>query len=396
MPAHAPHPMNVTAKLRTGRALATAPGEPSRPLGLTVLAPPTPAEPIAVSSAFRGAVALALRAAATNASVLISGESGTGKEVIAQLVHARSPRAQRKLVPLNCAALPDALLESELFGHVKGAFSGADRDKPGLLEIADGGTLFLDEFTEMSPRLQAKLLRVLQDGVVRRVGSERTDALVDVRVLSATNRDPHLAVSEGRLRADLLYRLCVVHIRIPALRERAEDVAPLARHYLARFWARHRGDLVAPVLSNAVLEHLAALPWPGNVRELQNAMERLAVEVDPGVVVGPEHLDAPAEEPLVAAIDRVPDMLLSQPYYEAREALMGAFEHAYLKRLIGRSGGNMSKASRLGRIDRTTLYRLLARHRLRRADEGTFIEGDGDGSTRPDLAELATEGDDAA
>src|SRR6478736_9421911 len=195
---------------------------------------------IGISPLFRKAVDLARKVAATDASVFISGESGTGKEVIAQFIHQNSRRAGRALVPINCAALPEPLLESEMFGHRKGAFTGADRDKPGLLETANGGTLFLDELTEMTHPIQAKLLRVLQDGVVRRVGSEQQDATVDVRFVSATNRDPQEAVNAGILREDLFYRLRVVPIRLPALRERVEDIPILAQHFLGHYWSRHR------------------------------------------------------------------------------------------------------------------------------------------------------------
>ena len=179
---------------------------------------------IGISPLFRKAVDLARKVAGTDASVFISGESGTGKEVIAQFIHQNSRRASRALVPINCAALPEPLLESEMFGHKKGAFTGADRDKPGLLETANGGTLFLDELTEMTMPLQAKLLRVIQDGVVRRVGSEQQDAVVDVRFISATNREPQEAVDQGLLRGDLFYRLRVVPIKLPPLRKRLEDI----------------------------------------------------------------------------------------------------------------------------------------------------------------------------
>ena len=201
---------------------------------------------IGISPTFRKAVELARKVAPTDASVFISGESGTGKEVIAQFIHQNSRRASRALVPINCAALPEPLLESEMFGHRKGAFTGADRDKPGLLETANGGTLFLDELTEMSMPLQAKLLRVIQDGVVRRVGSEQQDAVVDVRFVSATNREPQEAVDAGMLRGDLFYRLRVVPIKLPPLRKRPEDIPLLANHFLTYYWQRHRqmGDRV--------------------------------------------------------------------------------------------------------------------------------------------------------
>src|SRR5215470_13258134 len=225
---------------------------------------------IGISPLFRKAIELARKVAPTDASVFISGESGTGKEVIAQFIHQNSRRAKKPLVPINCAALPEQLLESEMFGHRKGAFTGADRDKPGLLETANGGTLFLDEITEMSMPLQAKLLRVIQDGVVRRVGSESQDAQVDVRFISATNREPQEAVDNGVLRGDLFYRLRVVPIKLPPLRKRPEDIPLLANHFLTVYWQRHRqmGDRV-PRLSDASIAFLRSRPWRGNVRELQ-------------------------------------------------------------------------------------------------------------------------------
>src|SRR5690242_7251679 len=239
--------------------------------------------------AFRKAVDLARKVASTNASVMITGESGTGKEVIAQFIHQHSRRASRKLVPINCAALPENLLESEMFGHRKGAFTGADRDKPGLLEVANGGTLFLDELTEMSHPLQAKLLRVLQDGVVRPVGSEQQDAVVDVRFISATNRDPAECVAKGTLREDLLYRLRVVPIKLPPLRKRLEDIPLLANHFLTHFWERHRqAGEPTPRLTEQAIDSLRARPWRGNVRELQNVIEHVAVLAEPGQPVQPD------------------------------------------------------------------------------------------------------------
>src|SRR5438128_11473624 len=189
---------------------------------------------------FRQAIELARKVAATDASVFITGESGAGKELVAQFIHAHSRRHIRPIVAVNCAALPESLLESEMFGHVKGAFTGAVRDKAGLLETANGGTLFLDELVEMTPPIQAKLLRVIQDGVVRRVGSETTDAVVNVRFIAATNRDPEEAVRSGGLREDLYFRLCVVPIHVPPLRQRPEDIPLVANHFLAGYWSRHR------------------------------------------------------------------------------------------------------------------------------------------------------------
>jgi DNA-binding NtrC family response regulator len=323
---------------------------------------------LGASPAFRQVIGLARKVAATDASVLITGESGSGKEMIAQFIHQHSRRSARPLVAINCAALPEALLESEMFGHVKGAFTGAIRDKAGLLEVANGGTLFLDELIEMPKPIQAKLLRVIQDGVVRRVGSETTDAVVNVRFIAATNRDTDAAVKNGQLREDLYYRLRVVPIHMPALRERPDDIAVLASHFLASHWARHR-DAGAPVpkLTSAAMQALRAYPWPGNVRELQNVMEHAVVLLDPGADVRPE--DIPflntangRGEPDEISFDVAPD----ETYHQARERLIGAFERRYLTRLVQLAGGNMSKAARVAGVDRTTLYRLMERHGLRR------------------------------
>lgn len=323
---------------------------------------------LGVSPAFRRAIALARKVAGTDASVMITGESGTGKEVIAQFIHHNSRRAARKLLPINCAAMPEPLLESEMFGHRKGSFTGADRDKPGLLETANGGTLFLDELTEMSHPLQAKLLRVLQDGVVRRVGSEQQDAVVDVRFVSATNRDPQDAVQKGILREDLFYRLCVVPIHLPPLRARLEDIPLLTNHFLAHYWQRHRRPgAPIPRFTDAAIAALRSWPWRGNVRELQNVVEHTAVLADPGQELGPD--DIPLHEdtsPNNAGSSRLPASMFEEGFHVARERLVSQFEKEYLSRLVERALGNMSKAARLANIDRTTLYRLMEKHSFRR------------------------------
>jgi DNA-binding NtrC family response regulator len=325
---------------------------------------------LGVSPSFRKAVVLARKVAPTDASVLISGESGTGKEVIAQFIHRHSRRASRKLVPVNCAALPEPLLESEMFGHRKGAFTGADRDKPGLLETANGGTFFLDELTEMSHPLQAKLLRVIQDGVVRRVGSEQQDAVVDVRFISATNRDPQEAVRSGILREDLFYRLRVVPIHLPPLRKRLEDIPLLANHFLAFYWDRHRqtGD-AAPRLTEASIEFLRSKAWRGNVRELQNAIEHVAVLAEPNQPIEPDDIPLYDEPAVITTSDgSMPTGILDEAYHPAKDRLVTHFEKEYLSRLVMRAGGNMSKAARLASIDRTTLYRLMEKHNFHRDD----------------------------
>ena len=324
---------------------------------------------LGVSAAFRAAVKLARRVALTDASVMITGESGTGKELIAQFIHQHSRRASRPMVPINCAAMPEPLLESELFGHRRGAFTGADRDKPGLLETANGGTFFLDELTEMSLPLQAKLLRVLQDGVVRRVGSEEQGAVVDVRVISATNREPYDAVAQGRLREDLMYRLRVVPIQLPPLRERLEDIPLLATHFLTQYWRRHQSvGRASPRLSAEAIEFLRARPWRGNVRELQNVIEHLAVLAEPGQEIQPE--DIPVYDDGAtngrSATSALPASVMNETYHAGKEKLVAQYEKDYLQRLVLRAGSNMSKAARLAGIDRTTLYRLMEKHGFKR------------------------------
>lgn len=324
---------------------------------------------IGISSAFRKAIELARKVAPTDASVFISGESGTGKEVIAQFIHQNSRRAKKPIVPINCAALPEPLLESEMFGHRKGAFTGADRDKPGLLETANGGTLFLDELTEMPLPLQAKLLRVIQDGVVRRVGSEVQDAVVDVRFISATNRDPQQAIENGVLRSDLYYRLRVVPIMLPPLRKRIDDIPLLANHFLTHYWVRHRGmPDRTPRLSENCVAFLVSRPWRGNVRELQNVIEHVAVLAEPNQILEPgdipvydESDEAPPPPSLVLPV-------ADEAYHPAKERVIAQFEKDYLTRLVTRAGGNMSKAARLASVDRTTLYRLMDKHGVLRAE----------------------------
>jgi DNA-binding NtrC family response regulator len=317
---------------------------------------------------FRQAIELARKVAATDASVFITGESGAGKELVAQFIHAHSRRHVRPIVAVNCAALPEPLLESEMFGHVKGAFTGAVRDKSGLLEMAHGGTLFLDELIEMAAPIQAKLLRVIQDGVVRRVGSETTDAVVNVRFIAATNRDPDQAVRSGALRKDLYYRLRVVPIHVPALRERLEDIPLLANHFLDGFWKAHRGtNLPMPALTKAAVWALRAYAWPGNVRELQNVIEHAAVLLEPGAKVRPEDIpflgDNGAQPEPEAAADSA---LADDGYYAARESLLAKFDRRFLTKVVIRAGGNLSKAARMAGLDRTTFYRLMERYQLNR------------------------------
>ena len=316
------------------------------------------------SRGFRQVVDLARRVAPTDASVFITGESGTGKEVIAQFIHANSRRSSRELVPINCAALPDTLLESEMFGHMEGAFTGAVKEKKGLLEVAHGGTLFLDELTEMPHSIQAKLLRVIQDGVVRRVGSTRTDAVVNVRFIAATNQDPAEAIRQNKLRRDLHYRLRVVPIHIPPLRSRPEDIPVLAEHFLAEFWKQHRGRKEKqPTLSRAAMDALVGNPWRGNVRELRNVMEHAAVLLPAGTEVSPEDIPFIDDDPAYGSTGGfLAPFRFTDDYHTAREQVLAEFEKRYLEHVIRRANGNISDAARIGGVDRTTLYRLMEKH----------------------------------
>jgi len=331
---------------------------------------------LGTSPTFRRVIELARRVAPTDASVFITGESGSGKELIAQFIHQHSRRSSRPFVAVNCAALPEALLESEMFGHRKGAFTGAVRDKPGLLETANGGTLFLDELVEMSKPIQAKLLRVIQDGVVRRVGSETTDAVVNVRFIAATNGDPEAAVQGRTMRQDLYYRLRVVPIHVPPLRERPEDIPLLGEYFLSRYWQRHRRkNEKAPQLSDGAIRALCAYPWQGNVRELQNVIEHVAVLTEPGAVIRPEDLPLTAEAPSSATTNSASliSTLLEESYHAARDGVIAQFEMQYLTWLLSRAGGNMSKAARIAGVDRTTLYRLMERHGLQRNPNAAWV-----------------------
>src|SRR5262245_46724148 len=221
-------------------------------------------------------------AARSDAKVLITGESGVGKEVAAKLLHQKSPRAASALVTINCAGVPDSLLESELFGHIRGSFTDAYRDKAGYLEQAHGGTIFMDEVGEMSLRMQALLLRFLENGEIQRVGSERIHGRVDVRVISATNRSLFEQMSKKEFREDLYYRLNVIHIEIPPLRARREDIRPLFEHFVRYYSEKH--SIAAPRILDETMARLVAYDWPGNVRELKNAAERVVIRAQSGAV----------------------------------------------------------------------------------------------------------------
>jgi len=252
------------------------------------------------SEAIRVVEAEAETAARSDAKVLITGETGVGKEVVARLIHHRSARASAPLVTLNCAGLPDSLLESELFGHVRGSFTGAYRDKPGLLEMASNGTLFLDEVGEMSTRMQVVLLRFLESGEIQRVGADRSHARVNVRLITATNRDLEAQVGAGSFREDLYFRLNVVRMRIPPLRDRLTDVPLLVRYFLHSYCQQHR--MPALEMSAEAMDALLAYRWPGNVRELKNVVERIVLK-SPGPAVAVNDLPAEVTRLLPGAAD---------------------------------------------------------------------------------------------
>jgi DNA-binding NtrC family response regulator len=255
------------------------------------------------SSAMRDIQEEILCASRSNAKVLITGESGVGKEVVARLIHQRSQRSHSPLVTINCAGVPDTLLESELFGHMRGAFTDAYRDKRGWLDQAHGGTIFMDEVGEMSLRMQALLLRFLENGEIQRVGSDRVSSKVDVRVIAATNRDLMARIADKSFREDLYYRLNVIHVPIPPLRERMDDIGPLLLHFLSVYSKRHRIDL--PVVDEEALARLKAYRWPGNVRELKNVAERIVIRSRSGVVSTadlPREISGVCSDPIAAPV----------------------------------------------------------------------------------------------
>ena len=310
--------------------------------------------PIGKNRAFVDIVKLAETVAPTDSTILITGESGTGKEILARYIHQLSERESGPFVSINCGALPETLLESELFGHVKGSFTGAVRDKDGLLVAAGSGTLFLDEIGEMSPALQVKLLRALQEREVVPVGA--TEPLdIDVRVIAATNRDLEQEIRRGTFRSDLYYRLNVITMHLPPLRERPEDVPLLAEHFLHRLAADKNGEgerLQLSAEASAALQHY---DWPGNVRELENALERAGIlsaatkRIEVNML--PARVIAPEPSPLIS--ERPP----SNPQLEV-------IEQAYILWVLQAEGGNKARAAEVLGIDPSTLYRKLNRYGL--------------------------------
>ncbi len=312
-------------------------------------------EMVGSSPAIRDLLVQIARVAATPARVLITGENGTGKELVARALHRGSPRAKKPFVEVNCAAIPAELIESELFGHMKGSFTGAVQDRAGKFEQADGGTLFLDEIGDMAPAAQAKVLRVLQEGEVTRIGGAKPRR-VDVRVISATNKTLGEEIAAGRFREDLLYRLNVVMIHVPPLRERRDDIPLLIQHFLGQF-AREGGGVRATV-SPAAMDRLRNLAWPGNVRELRNAIERLAILGGPEISV--EDVDrlvgARAAEASSSAF------MSARTYEEFKDAA----ERSFLLTRLRENEWNVAETARLLDMPRSNLYKKIERHQLAR------------------------------
>jgi two-component system, NtrC family, nitrogen regulation response regulator GlnG len=308
------------------------------------------------SRRMREIFALLERASRTDATVLITGETGTGKEVVAESVHQASPRREGPFVVVDCASIPANLIESELFGHVKGAYTNALTDRTGAFESAHGGTIFLDELGELPAGLQPRLLRVLESRQIKRVGSNRFIPL-DVRVVAATNRSLEDEVRARRFRSDLYYRLAVVKVALPALRERREDIPLLAQAFLER----HPGRQMR--LEPEVVAALTSYDWPGNVRELRNVIDQAASLTREGLDLALRLRGSPSDEPAPseAAVDV--GSVLDLPYKEARRLALEQFEAAYAEHVVARAGGNVTKAAEQAQIHRNVLHRILSRSR---------------------------------
>ncbi|MCC6675846.1 MAG: sigma-54-dependent Fis family transcriptional regulator [Phycisphaerales bacterium] len=307
---------------------------------------------IGTSPAMQRVYRLISRAAGANVPVLITGESGTGKELVGRAIHYKSARASAPFLAVNCAAIPESLIESELFGHTKGAFTGATTTRQGFFVAADGGTLFLDEVAELSPIAQAKLLRVLQEKMVQAVGADQPRA-VDVRVIAATNKDLEGLAREGKFREDLFFRLHVLPIEIPPLRERDGDVALLLRHFLAT--AAEQGSAPLPRVTDAAIDALRRYSWPGNVRELQNLAQRLVIFADAGVI---DTVDLPTVMRYTAApASSSPGAMPGTPHRTLREV-----ELDYIRTVLESVGGNKTKAAEILGIDRKSLREKLKAH----------------------------------
>ncbi|MBK8253625.1 MAG: sigma 54-interacting transcriptional regulator [Polyangiaceae bacterium] len=306
------------------------------------------------------------RVARTDSTVLIEGESGTGKELITAEIVRRSPRAEKPFIVVDCSAISPTVIESELFGHAKGAFTGAEKQRAGVFEAADGGSVFLDEIGELPLEMQPKLLRVLETGELRRVGENQLRK-VDVRVIAATNRRLEREVNQGRFREDLFFRLSVVMVRVPPLRERTEDIPDLIDAVLQSLDATDKRHLFTQDVIEAMMKH----DWPGNVRELKNFVERRVVFEAVGLGLEGDDV-TPGAKVAEKAAKTPPSVDIEKPFRAAKEEMIDAFERVYLGALLAWANGNVSAASRKAKIDRMHLHRLLQQHGLRKS--GSLID----------------------
>lgn len=320
---------------------------------------------VGASPPMRRVLTLVEKVASSDANVLVVGESGTGKELVSRAIHRASVRRPRPFVPVDCAALPENLLESELFGYEKGAFTGASQSKAGLLESASGGTLFLDEVAELATPLQSKLLRALQERTIRRLGGT-AEQDVDIRIVSATNRDLDARVRDGQFREDLYYRLKVVTIELPALREREGDIPLLAQHFFNELSSRTPKQLEG--LSSAAMMILESYSWPGNVRELRNAIER-AITLTESTHITP--LDLPPA--LLAAAESLETAgATAGEFQHEKQALIARFERDYLERKLAETDGNVAEAARRAGMERPAFHRLMRKYGI---EAGPFRKG---------------------
>ncbi|MET0647167.1 MAG: sigma-54 dependent transcriptional regulator [Pyrinomonadaceae bacterium] len=354
-------PFEVADVLRIAQDVRRAHEKRERP-GTTGELPPAPVytsdiDLVGVSGGFVEVMKMVGRVAATNLPVLITGESGTGKEVVARAIHCRSTRAEGPFVAVNCGAVPSELIESEMFGHVRGAFTGAERDRCGLLQEADGGTILLDEITETTPAFQVKLLRALQEGEIRRVGSNHT-IRVDARVIAATNRDLKSMTEDGSFREDLFYRISVIPISLPSLRERAEDIPELVAHFIKKFCDQSGRELT---ISDKAMQILENYTWHGNVRELEHTIERAVAlektdEIQPERL--PEHVTNYNPERIRNEFDFPEDGINLTTHLEN-------LEKTYVVEALKRTGGNQTRAAELLQMQVRSLRHLLDKHSIR-------------------------------
>ncbi|AEH45479.1 two component, sigma54 specific, transcriptional regulator, Fis family [Thermodesulfatator indicus DSM 15286] len=315
---------------------------------------------IGESPAIKRILNIVERIAPTDVPVLIRGESGTGKELIARAIHVLSERREKEMVVVNCPAVPEHILESELFGYLKGAFTGANSDKKGLFQMANGSTIFLDEIGDISLNVQTKLLRVLQEKEIRPLGSTKTIS-VDVRIIASTNQDLEAKIKRGEFREDLYYRLNVVTLELPPLKERKEDILPLAYHFLKKYSEKYQRPIEG--FSSEALEFLVNNPWPGNIRELQNVIRRAVLLCQGNEIKLLDLMDKKIE-----IMPNCFDILFDKPYVQAKKELVEKFSRNYIEKLLSKTQGNVTQAARLAGMERQAFQRLMRQFQIKSED----------------------------